>query len=441
MSKVALARNLINKKHYFSLNCRNVSTYSWGTSIKGSIPISTSNVGGVTSTTPTTATDTKKMFDHPQKILNLNNVVDNKDKVEENNSQITKYKCGVNNSAIILDNGACYTWGDNESGQLGHGQAQKTILSPTKLPPCDLTEIGVKDMLLGYTFSAAIDLYGDLHTFGFGGNMNSGFGFLGHGNGDSYYTPKRVDSLIEDGVTVQDAHVGDSHMTVLTTEGEVLTTGAGSYGRLGNLESVDQLYLEPVEMLANMNVISIAGGHSFTLALTDEGIIYAWGRNDKGQLGCGGGLLVDMYAMESIPQPIMGQLEGRTVTQISAGHGHSACATDDGELYIWGMKSFLEPQSFTKFLKTKKCGSLSCGHDYTMILSEDRMSLFSFGKNKTGVLGQAHTKSLHSPELVEGMSGCKILDMSAGDSHFACLVEDNVDDVSINNDDSVEKVV
>lgn len=129
------------------------------------------------------------------------------------------------------------------------------------------------------------------------------------------------------------------------------------------------------------------------------------------------------------------------MTQIAAGHGHSACVTDDGELFIWGMKLFLEPQSFSKFLKTKKCGSISCGHDYTMILSEDRMSLFSFGKNKTGVLGHAHTKSLHSPELVERMIGCKILDMSAGDSHFACLVEDKVDDASDNNDGPVENVV
>merc|ERR1711862_444883 len=156
------------------------------------------------------------------------------------------------------------------------------------------------------------------------------------------------------------------------------------------------------------------------------GIIYAWGRNDKGQLGTGGGLLVDMYAMESIPLPIEGMLEGRKVTQIAAGHGHSACVTDNGEFYMWGMKNFLEPQSFSKYVKTS-VNQIACGHDYTMILSADQMSLFSFGKNKTGVLGHANTKNLPAPELVEGMSllGNQIYDISAGDSHFACLVHDD----------------
>ena len=81
-------------------------------------------------------------------------------------------------------------------------------------------------------------------------------------------------------------------MTVLTTEGEVLTCGAGSYGRLGNLEThEDQLFLEPVEMLRS-GVSDISGGKSFTMALKD-GQIHAFGRGDKGQLGTGFGLAVD----------------------------------------------------------------------------------------------------------------------------------------------------
>lgn len=123
-------------------------------------------------------------------------------------------------------------------------------------------------------------------------------------------------------------------MTVLTTEGEVLTAGAGSYGRLGNLESIDQLYLEPVELLAGEDIAQIDVGNAYSLALTKDGIIHGWGRNDKGQLGDGGGLMVDMYAMESLPRPIEGQLEGRFVTKVSAGYGHAACITDKGEVFF-----------------------------------------------------------------------------------------------------------
>ena len=80
-----------------------------------------------------------------------------------------------------------------------------------------------------------------------------------------YFTPKLVESLIGDGVYAKQVHLSKERMAVLTTEGEVLTAGSGSYGRLGNFEMSDQLYLEPVELLA-YNVKQIAGGKAFTIA-------------------------------------------------------------------------------------------------------------------------------------------------------------------------------
>jgi alpha-tubulin suppressor-like RCC1 family protein len=94
--------------------------------------------------------------------------------------------------------------------------------------------------------------------------------------------PKLVDSVVEDGCFTKQVEVGETHTAVLTTEGEILCTGAGSYGRLGNFETVDQLFLEPVELLVS-GVNQIAAGKSFTLALKD-GLVHGWGRNHKGQV-------------------------------------------------------------------------------------------------------------------------------------------------------------
>lgn len=367
------------------------TVYAWGTSYKGTIPV------------PSASDGKKHMFDIPQKII----------------EEVKEFVCGDNNSAILLENGKCLTFGNNGSGQLGHGH-KNDVFTPTPLPDCELTEIGVSSIRMGHKFSAAIDKNGDLHSFGFGGStLSGGLGCLGHGDGESYLLPKKVTSLVEDGCFVKDVQVGKLHMTVLTTEGEVLTTGAGSFGRLGNLETMDQLYLEPVEMLASEKVIQISGGPSFTLALTEEGVIYGWGRNDKGQLGVGGGLMIDVYAMENLPRPVEGHLEGRKVVRISAGAKHSACITDTGEFFLWGMGAFIEPQPFS--LPTKYI-DVACGENYTMILSDDNC-IYSFGKNKTGVLGQAHTKTLNNPELVEGLANQKTIYMSAGSTHFACIVQ------------------
>ncbi len=50
---------------------------------------------------------------------------------------------------------------------------------------------------------------------------------------------------------------------------------------------------------------SIVAGNSFTLALTTEGEIFGWGRDDSGQIGVGSGLL-NVNKMESLPTQISG---------------------------------------------------------------------------------------------------------------------------------------
>jgi len=239
---------------------------------------------------------------------------------------------------------------------------------------------------------------------------------------ESYPTPTLVRSLVEDGCYASDVHCGEYSMTVLTTDGEVLTCGSGSYGRLGNLETTDQLYLEPVELLGADEIIQVSGGFAFSLALNSGGIIHAWGRNNEGQLGTGMGLAADMYAMESLPRPIEGNLEGRNVTQISAGHTHAAAVTSDGALFTWGMNYTHEPKLETSLLHTNII-DVACGKNYTLALDEGGR-LYSMGKGKTGVLGLASTKVSNQPLLVEGIpDGEKVVSMSCGWAHVACTTE------------------
>jgi alpha-tubulin suppressor-like RCC1 family protein len=123
---------------------------------------------------------------------------------------------------------------------------------------------------------------GDFYTFGYGGSVVDGMGQLGHGDSESVLTPKLVESLIEDGCRVRDFGVGEANTVVLTTDGEVLCTGAASHGRLGNFETNDQLWFDAVENMTSY-VEQIAVGKSFALAIRN-GIVSGWGRNHKGQV-------------------------------------------------------------------------------------------------------------------------------------------------------------
>ncbi len=336
--------------------------------------------------------------------------------------------CGHSETMIITEDGRVFVVGANANGQVGLGHKDKVpTLTEVKVDGVDKFRKG----RIGVNTGALIAENGDLYTFGFGGSTLQGIGCLGHGDGESYLTPKLVESLVEDGCQVEDVALGESHTTVLTTEGEVLTTGASNYGRLGNGEtSEDTLYFDAVEILPGENIIQIAGGESFTLALTKEGVIYGWGKNAKGQLGTGYGMAVDMYAMQEIPTPVEGdELANRTVTKIAAGTNHSACVTSGGELFWWGSSLHLEPVRVAEVLHTKII-DVACGLDYTLALSEDQ-ELYSWGVGKSGVLGVGSTKQLNQAQRIRALMASdespkkEITFLSAGSMLAACLVKEN----------------
>ena len=345
-------------------------------------------------------------------------------------SPVQNVVCGAAETAFILEDGTCYVMGENKQGQLGLGHTNP-VTEPTQLVlPSNLP---IQQISLGPKFAAVVDQEGDLFTMGYGGSAMNGMGWLGHGDATAHHTPTLVESLVEDGCAVAQVQVSELHMTVLTTEGEVLSTGAGSYGRLGNFDSIDQLYLEPVEVLTEASgVTQLAGGKSFTLALTSEGVAYSWGRNHKGQLGTGLGLAVDIYAMQNIPEPIEAdELLGRRVTKLSAGHSHAACITEQGELFLWGMGQHFDPIRVNELLHTKVV-DVACGQDYTLVVDEEGR-MYSFGVasagmtgGTTGVLGQgSKVARLNQATLMEAFEAenVKVTQVSAGWKHAACLVE------------------
>lgn len=61
----------------------------------------------------------------------------------------------------------------------------------------------------------------------------------------------------------------------------------GDFGRLGHGDCNDVFIPQPIKALAGRNVVKVACGDTHTLAVTDTGELFSFGRNQNGQLGLG----------------------------------------------------------------------------------------------------------------------------------------------------------
>lgn len=423
------SRRVVSRSFSTEIECERkpLSLFFWGTSNKGTMPTDTVLEEGRSAVN--TRNPAGKMLSRGGKVIDHPVKIDLENAFGDENICIKDIECGPTSTAVITSENTVYTFGENKFGQLGQGD-KADVMIPKLLSPPDSTPLHQDEILhvaVGAQMSAIIDTNGYLYTMGYNGNvMKDGIGCLGHGYFPEEYltVPTLVQSLVEDGCEAKQVVVGKSHMTVLTKEGEVLVSGSGVHGRCGNIDPDDQLFLEPVELLASeTDICQIAGGDEFSLALKEDGVVFAWGRNEKGQCGSGISMGVEQFAMEPMPVEVQGMLEGRKVVKIEAGRAHAAAVTENGELFVWGSRQESLPGLVPQLGHTKIV-DVACGNDYTIALDEEG-KIYSFGSGKTGVLGLASEKNTTFPLLVEGMLGKKVVKISAGWSHVACLAEES----------------
>lgn len=130
---------------------------------------------------------------------------------------------------------------------------------------------------------------------------------------------------------VKTAAISTNHILVVTNDGTVWTWGREIDGRLGTDHRGDRHAGKNSMIRVMDNVAAVAAGHNHSLALTYDGVVWAWGSNFAGQLGVPG------HRSHDGPVRVMDD-----VVAIAAGgngalsRGHSFAITSDGGLWGWG---------------------------------------------------------------------------------------------------------
>ncbi|OQR95960.1 regulator of chromosome condensation (RCC1) [Thraustotheca clavata] len=334
---------------------------------------------------------------------------------------VTKLALGQEHSAAVDDAGKIYVWGRGEKGQLGLGDKTLQVDSPTLLE--SLSEVEIVDISCGTQHTAAVDKQGRVFTWGFGGSAMSDNALgLGPSTGKNQMTPALVETFIDDGCPIASVDCGDAHTVALSVDGEVWTWGRGDNGRLGNGELISLEYPEPMEFFDKVNIIQVAAGRSFTLALREDGRVFGWGKNNHFQLGSeGGGMVVDMNTMESFPVEITG-FNGERIVKIASGKEHGAAISESGRLFIWGSNLWVQPREITA-LKHKKVIDVSCGDRSTLVIADDGTA-FTFGKRGMGssnYLGHYDTQPQAQPKQLDALSQAFVMSGACGGHHMGVL--------------------
>jgi len=145
------------------------------------------------------------------------------------------------------------------------------------------------------------------------------------------------------------------HTCALTSSGDAYCWGTGSFGRLGNGSTAEQL--TPVAVAGSRKFVSISAGSSHTCALTADGKAYCWGNGGNGRLGTGN-------TNRSLrPRLVVG---GHEFSVLSVGRRYTCGLTNDGTAYCWGVNSNGELGDGTTEDKTEPTAVVG-GHKFTWL--------------------------------------------------------------------------
>ena len=272
-------------------------------------------------------------------------------------------------SCAVIDE-TPYCWGDNREGQVGDGTTTSRAL------PREVSGLsGVEQIATSGEHTCAVVSGGDLWCWG-----ENDEGQLGGGVGPSVVEPQRFETLLD----VRNVQCGTGFTCVVRSGGTVWCWGNGAGGRLGDGTGVDRP--EPVQVLSVSDVRGLRARHLRACAWTVDDRVFCWG---SGSFSCIDGSGEDFLSPVEIVS-----LAGAGVRDMALGVDHSCALTEEGEVLCWGRNdcgeigigvyTYVEDTPET-VLGLGRVVAISSEYAHTCALDEDRRG-FCWGEGTRGEL-------------------------------------------------------
>ena len=293
---------------------------------------------------------------------------------------IVAISAGENHAAAIDDKGVLYTWGQNSYGQLGDGTT--TDRSEPKPVP-GITS--AKSVACGWRNTYVLCEDGLVYSFG--------EGFIGRDYGENAI-PVSIKELSD--IIAIDTNGFES--IALKSDGTVYDWGTNSRRGIHELP-------ERVEELED--IVSVAVGNSYYLAVDKNGEVWAWGSNKYLNLNTGN-------TEPSIYLP--SKVQDINNVKSSCGDGNEILGLHyDGNVTRWG------DYKQEVIIDSKDVVSIHSGDAHFLAVKKDG-TVFSWGINMHGELGNRTAEDQYEPRIIEGLSGVIAAD---GGTDFSMVLKED----------------
>ncbi|WP_254634769.1 copper amine oxidase [Paenibacillus sp. GbtcB18] len=291
-----------------------------------------------------------------------------------------------------------------------HTAALISVLTLASSPIPASAAINVYDSLLSAGESTTFLVKSDGSAFYAAGSNASGK--LGYTGSTSNQTVP-VQSV---GTDIAMVDAGLSHSVLLRKDGTIWSWGSATYGETGTGLKTG-VSNPPVQNVFLNNVKEVRAGNNFTLALKQDGTVWAYGKNSDGQLGIG----TKDYSLK--PLQVLGISD---IVAIDAGDDFGAALSSDGSLWVWGNGAYgalgqgdKADQLLPVRYPLDNVQDFAVGSDRIYVLADG--FLYGSGSNTSGKLGDGTTTTRLSPTFINISN---VADIDAGDTQTLVLKTD-----------------
>ena len=391
------------------------------------------------------------------------------------NKEIIAIKSGWEHSIAQDKEKMLYSWGNNSCCQCAFDSNETSngnILFPRNIS--ELNDKNIIEISCGNEHTLALSNKGEVYSWG-----SISDGVLGREipkgkeNCSGIARPGKISYFTKNNIKIRHISSGSIHNLCLDDKSNLYSFGCSKGGQLGlDEKELSLIYkqkdnnfcvTEPhiIKSLKDIEIVKISSGEAHNAALSIDGKCYVWGFGSNGQLGLGfcedyfpsgEGMKKSRVFTPTIVKEF--DKKNNKITKIFCGKTFTIFLNKKDELYSTGINDLnqcgidnrtiineylcydiVTPIKIEMFMKMKII-NISCGESHVLAITEDNniKSLFSWGSNRFGQLGQRIQTKQSMPKIVNYFlyyNNSEVFQVSCGAFHSLALLR-NKNEENIN---------